>query len=45
MRKQLSDYKKKFISAENEWEKEKDELTEAIDQLRTQVKLFKKDQN
>jgi|JI6StandDraft_1071083.scaffolds.fasta_scaffold63539_3 hypothetical protein len=44
MRRQLSDYKKKIIGSENEWEREKDELCEMVDQLKTQMRLMRKDQ-
>jgi chromosome segregation ATPase len=45
MRRQLSDFKNKMVSAENEWEKEKEELCEINDQLRTQIKLLRRDQS
>ena len=45
MRKQLSEFKTRTISSENEWEKEKEELHEMIEQLRTQVKLMRRDQS
>ena len=43
MRKQLSDFKAKMISSSDEWEREKDELCEVIDQLKIQVKLLRRE--
>ena len=45
MKKQMSEFKTKMISSENEWESEKEQLCELIDQLKTQVKLMKRDQS
>jgi len=44
MRRQLSDYKARLLSNEAEWEKEKIELIEFIDQYKLQNRLLKKDQ-
>lgn len=45
MRKQISDFRAKMVNAEDQWQKEKQELCEVIDQLKTQVKLLRRDQS
>jgi len=44
MRRQLADYKARLLSNQAEWEKEKSELIEFIDQYKLQNRLLKKDQ-
>ena len=44
MRRQLADYKTRLLSNEAEWEKQKSELIDFIDQYKLQNRLLKKDQ-
>lgn len=43
-KKQNNEYKAKILAMQENFEKEKEKYLEAIDQLKAQVKMFRKDQ-